>query len=260
MFVRMRRVCTTALLLFGLLLPTGKAVHAQTRVSIELVLAVDTSLSVNDLEFALQMHGIAEAFRSREVMDLIVSGRGVAVTIMQWAGWVREEHSVPWRLLRDRASILSFAAEVSAAKRQGVGYMTAVGTAIGAALHELQTNDYAGELLKIDLSGDGYSNAGPELIPLRNHADTLGVTINGLAILTDFDDLDDYFRAQVVVGPGAFVIEAADYDAFAHAMKLKLLRELAPQISQLEETASPVQAARLSNPAVPTAFTVLPRP
>ena len=45
--------------------------EAGQRVSIELVLAVDVSLSVNDIEYALQMRGIAAAFRDKDVLDLI---------------------------------------------------------------------------------------------------------------------------------------------------------------------------------------------
>ena len=243
----MKRIFVIGLALTAALTATVKSAPAQTAVSIELVLAVDTSLSVNDKEFALQMNGIAEAFRSPEVMDLIASGNGVAVTLLQWAGWVREERSVPWRLLKAPASVLSFAAEIAAAKRQGVGNLTAIGTALGAAMHELETNAYAGQLLKIDLSGDGYTNAGPTLAKMRSTAKGLGITINGLAVLTDFKGLDEYFRAEVMVGPGAFVIDAADYEDFARAMKRKLLRELAPQISRLEDgDTRPYKAGRFA--------------
>ncbi len=257
----MKQILATALILAAVLVVAVRGAQAQTAVSIELVLAVDTSLSVNDKEFALQMNGIAEAFRSPEIIELIASGNGVAVTLLQWAGWAREERSVPWRLLKSPASVLSFAAEITAAKRQGVGNLTAIGTALGAAMHELRTNDYAGQLLKIDLSGDGYSNAGPTLTKMRNTADDLGITINGLAVLTDFEGLDDYFRDQIMVGPGAFVIEAADYEDFARAMKRKLLRELAPQISRFEDRQpAPYETARAPMRAAPQVTRYRPSP
>ena len=60
------------------------------------------------------------------------------------------------------------------------------------------------------------------------------MTINGLAILTDTKDLDDYFRTDVIAGNGAFVIAAIDYLDFARAIHLKLLRELTPAISRNE--------------------------
>ena len=60
----------------------------------------------------------------------------------------------------------------------------------------------------------------------------------GLAILTRVADLDDYFRHQVISGPAAFSIKAADYDDFSRAFRIKLRRELAPAISRLQDQPS----------------------
>ena len=51
------------------------AAEASERVSLELVIAVDVSLSVNDAEYLLQMGGIAGAFRDPEVGELIARRR-----------------------------------------------------------------------------------------------------------------------------------------------------------------------------------------
>ena len=207
---------------------------AQQKVSIELVLAVDTSLSVNDLEYDLQMHGLARAFRDPEVMGLIAAQNGVAVALMQWAGWVDEQSTGVWSYLNSPQSVLAFAQRIEQTPRANTGIHTAIGTAIEAGITALNTNGYDGEQLKIDLSGDGISNAGPLPAHSRLLAEQLGITINGLAILTDVSSLDHYFRSEVVSGPGAFVIAAQDYSDFARAIKLKLLRELAVATSHLE--------------------------
>ncbi len=204
---------------------------AQTPVSIELVLAVDTSLSVNDLEFRLQMQGIASALRSPDVVKLIESYDGVAMTLIQWAGWTNEENWLPWRLLNDRKSIEALAREIETVKRDRVGNLTGIGVAIEASLYALFNNKYAGRQLKIDISGDGISNIGTDLNEARLRAAAAGVTINGLAILLNDQGLDTYFTEQVITGPGAFVIKARDHEDFARAMRLKLLRELAPAVS-----------------------------
>ncbi len=204
---------------------------AQTPVSIELVLAVDTSLSVSDQEFRLQMKGIARALRSKEVIELIAVHDGVAMALIQWAGWTNPENMIPWRRLKTPQSILTFAAEIEAAKRDRVGNLTGVGTAIQASLHAIASNDFAGKHLKIDVSGDGQNNAGPSPAVLRALAKAQGVTINGLAVMTDVAYLDIYYRHEVITGPGAFVIRATGYNDFARAMRLKLLRELAPAVS-----------------------------
>lgn len=204
--------------------------NAQTPVSVELVLAVDTSLSVNDFEFRLQMEGIAKALRSPEIVELISLHDGVAIAVLQWAGWTSDTDSIVWRILKTPTSVHSFADEVADMNRHGVGNLTAIGSAIEASLFEIATNEYAGKVLKIDVSGDGISNAGPMPSEAKLLANIRGVTINGLAILTDVASLDDYYRREVVTGQGAFVVKAAGYEDFARAMRLKLLRELAPVI------------------------------
>jgi hypothetical protein len=45
-------------------------VAAKEPVSMELLLAVDVSTSVNDIEFRQQMEGMAQAFRDGEVVEL----------------------------------------------------------------------------------------------------------------------------------------------------------------------------------------------
>ena len=39
-------------------------------------------------------------------------------------------------------------------------------------------------------------------------------------------NLTSYYARKVISGPGSFVITAQNYDDFARAMKLKLLREI----------------------------------
>ncbi|MEE8188965.1 MAG: DUF1194 domain-containing protein, partial [Kiloniellales bacterium] len=118
---------------------------------------------------------------------------------------------------------------------------TAIGGAIDFGVRLIAENAFEGRQLKIDVSGDGRSNTGlPPSIP-RQEANALGVVINGLPILTYPDnklyDLDTYYREKVILGPGAFVEIANDYDDFARAFLRKLLRELTPLVSQ--ENAAP---------------------
>ena len=62
-----------------------------------------------------------------------------------------------------------------------------------------------------------------------------GITINGLPIVNDRPTfgrmpsvpLDDYYRDNVIGGPGAFVVVAEDFNSFGNAVKRKLIREIA---------------------------------
>ena len=64
------------------LLHVGGA-QAKTPVSIELVFAVDTSMSIDGFEYGLLMKGIADAFRTPEIISLIGQQNGVAVALFQ---------------------------------------------------------------------------------------------------------------------------------------------------------------------------------
>ena len=211
-------------------------VLAQTPVSIELVLAVDTSLSVDDMEFDLQMTGIADAFRTPEIMTLIRHQGGVAVTLCQWSSVIDERYMIPWHLLHSPASVLSFADKVDRAARDPVRGFTAIGTAIDFGVGLIAANDFDGRRLKIDISGDGRNNTGVLPVASWRGADAREIVINGLSILIDTYNLDTYFREKVIHGPGAFIEIATDYRDFAQAFLRKLRREITPITSQNDPT------------------------
>lgn len=213
--------------------------HGGERVSIELVLAVDVSLSVNDIEYALQMKGMAAAFRDRDVIDLIRQHKhGVAVTMTHWSGTFEADQPVPWQHLTDEASALAFSEMIDTAPRRALSNFTALGHAIGFAAHLIDTNAFEGDERKIDISGDGRNNTGPDPARMRDEAAARGITINGLAITSDDPGLAGYYAANVIGGPAAFVIQANDFEAFAEAFRRKLKRELSPKIA-MQERARP---------------------
>lgn len=213
--------------------------RAETLVSVELVLAVDTSLSVDDVEFDLQMTGIAKAFRNPEIIDLIGQQNGVAVTLFQWNEEVDKQHMIPWHLLNDPDSILSFAAKVEALGRSPARKFTGIGKAIEFGVRLITENAFAGRLLKLDISGDGRDNIGSLPSASQQQARSLGIVINGLPILIDTFNLDRYYRDKVISGPGAFLEIANDYGDFARAFLRKLRREITPSISQSDPTPRP---------------------
>ncbi len=220
--------------------------EAKSPVSIELVIAVDTSISIDGFEYDLLMKGIANAFRTPEIVNLIGQQNGVAVALFQWSSEVDEKYMIPWHLLTDQASVLSFAAKVENAERDPNRVFTGIGEAIDFGVRLIAENAFEGRQLKIDISGDGRNNIGvPPAIP-RQEANTLGIVINGLPILThvvdysarlptstnvDYYDLETYYREKIIHGPGAFVEIADDYDDFARAFLRKLLREVTPLVS-----------------------------
>jgi len=209
------------------LIASGAAAAADRhRVDLELVLAVDNSLSVNQREYNLQIKGIAEGFRDPDVVNAILSRDGVAVSIVLWSNHKQQETGVGWTLLDSVETIAAFADRVAAAPRIEVSGGTGLGSALVYALRSIDTNRFAGERRVIDVSGDGQNNMGVSPSRIRDEAIAAGVTVNGLAILDEEPWLDRYYASSVIGGPGAFLEVADDFDSFARAMRRKLRREI----------------------------------
>jgi hypothetical protein len=227
--------------------PTGGAA-----VDLELVLAVDASSSVNYGEFGLQMQGLAEAFRSPQVIQAIETAapHGIAVAMLQWSGEDSQARAIDWHVIDAAASSRAFADAIDRTPRVVIGGATAIGTAIDAATRWLEDNAYRGTRQAIDVSGDGRSNQGTWTALARRRAVSLGIVVNGLAILNEEPHLDRYYLAAVVGGPGAFLITADDYDDFQRAIVRKLVNEIAGQ-PMVEAPGSGSARTALSRPLIP---------
>ncbi|MDP6706703.1 MAG: DUF1194 domain-containing protein [Alphaproteobacteria bacterium] len=209
-------------------LGAASAGAATRSVDLQLILAIDVSSSIDRSEYLLQTEALAAAFRSPEVGEAIdrFAPRGIAVTVLQWASEHLQRQTVPWTWVGPRPSRRAFADRLAAMRRIDHEGVTAIALAIAAAQRLFAANGYESGRRVIDLSGDGISNQGPPIAPLRRRAIAAGITINGLAILNEEPDLDAYYQRQVIGGPGAFVITAADYADFARAIRAKLVREI----------------------------------
>ena len=196
-------------------------------VELELVLAVDASGSVSNEEFALQITGLANAFRDPEVISAIeiVGGSGIVVAEMQWASPTNQLVAVDWTLIRNRVDAFLFADKIEQTGRIMYGE-TALRQAMTFSRTMIETNGYLGLRQVIDISGDGPTNYGTPPDSTRDELVAHGLVINGLTIANEFPDLETYYRDHVIGGAGSFVITAVDYVDFARAIKIKLLREI----------------------------------
>ncbi len=206
---------------------TPQEARAQ-RVQLELVLAVDVSLSVSTKEYNLQIYGLAEAFRHETVIQAIrsIGDTGIAVSLVQWSDNNQQAIAVDWTWLTDRASAEAFAGRIARMPRHFDGAGTAISRALEASLAMFWRNSFIGERKIVDISGDGIDNRGPTPQRWRDIAASAGVTVNGLAILNEDKYLNLYYANNVIGGTGAFVIPAADYEDFADAIIRKLIQEI----------------------------------
>ncbi len=207
--------------------PPGRSQRAM--VDMALVLAADCSGSIQHEHYTLQQRGYADAFRDPRVISAIRSGMhgAIAVTYFQWSGYSLQTALVPWTILRSDIQIAAFALSLERAERVIFSGGTSLAGAIefGQGLLEQMPVDTLRRV--IDVSGDGRSNNGPGPEPSRDLAAARGITINGLPILHMEPDIDEYYRNHVIGGPGAFLVPARDFKAFAAAIRRKLILEIA---------------------------------
>lgn len=203
-----------------------------------LALGLDVSGSVDAREYRLQMGGVAAALDDPEVRGKLLSmpAAPIALMIYEWSGPNDQAVIQPWTRVETDVSIDRVIETLRQTQRRDATPGTALGVAmrVGQIFLAQQPDCWKHTL---DISGDGKSNLGPRPRDLQDQIEASGITINGLVIGVDnpnigdirqseIGELSSYFRAEVIVGPDAFVMTAIGFNDYARAMKQKLLREL----------------------------------
>jgi hypothetical protein len=203
--------------------------------NVALVLAIDVSESVSTDRYVLQHDGIARAFENPRLLDAIANAPGgIEVLVLEWSDPDKIAVTVGWTRVGNRASAAAFAAALRATTRTSHG-LTAIGAAMlaGAAAFDHLPEPATHKV--IDVSGDGMANFGPPPAQVRDELVAQGITINGLAILTEEPWLADYYRSNVIGGDSGFCLVAENMDSFAEAMLKKLVQEVAGSPSRFAE-------------------------
>jgi hypothetical protein len=206
-------------------------------VDVELVLAVDVSGSVDWQEAELQRDGYIQVIKSPEFVKVIQTGflGKIAVTYIEWAGDGYQTEVVDWAIIKDRASAEDFAQKLKAAPID-TGPWTSISDVIKHAVPKFFNNNYQGTRRILDISGDGPNNTGSLVTKARDAAVKQRITINGLPIINDrlqpsgrrqIANLDKYYAACVIGGPGAFLVVAHSFKDFARAIRRKMIFEIA---------------------------------
>ena len=209
-----------------LLLSAAPAARAEA-VDTALVLALDVSLSVDEHEYELQRDGIAAAFEDPALLATVAGGKhhAIDVLVLEWSDPEIQVVTVDWTRVTDAASANAFAAKVRGTKRSSQG-LTAIGNGLMAAAAALERLPDEPARRVVDVSGDGMANIGLPCSEARDALLAKGTTINGLVMLNDEPWVDGYYSENVVGGPGAFLMQVADYREFAAAIREKLLSEI----------------------------------
>jgi hypothetical protein len=250
-----RRIVLLALAILAGGLGAAGSVEADVLpVDVELVLAVDVSLSMDLEEQALQRQGYAAAFRDSQVIAAIkanVHGR-IAVSYVEWAGAGNLKLTIPWMLIDSEAAGEAFADKLT---REPISRWrkTSISGGLLFAARQFEGSNYKGERRVIDISGDGPNNDGPPVEAIRDRLVAQGIVINGLPLLLkatqgwfDLEALDEYYEDCVIGGTGSFSIAVRKKEEFALAVKRKILLE----VSSLKPRIVPAQATTTERPQV----------
>jgi hypothetical protein len=212
----------------------------RAEVDLLLVLAADVSRSLDEPKFRLQRDGYAAALTNERVIRAIRSGLTgrIAVTFVEWSGVTEQIVIADWTLIAGAEDAAGLADRIRSAPRPFMG-RTAIGSAIEFAMLQFPRSPWRAPRHLIDVSGDGTSNNGVDLNEARRMALAQGITINGLAILSEvplaFNPLHthppggllNYYETSVIGGPNAFAVSAAGHEAFGTAILAKLIKEIA---------------------------------
>jgi Protein of unknown function (DUF1194) len=233
----MRRLLWCVVFLVSALAPPARAAEP---VDLLLVLAADVSRSVGAQKFQLQREGYAAAVANPRVLDAIHSGRHgrIAVLFLEWSGLGNQKVVIDWTPIDGPKAALAFGDRLLESPRSFAD-RTSISGGIDVAVAQFAHAPFSSERRTIDVSGDGTNNAGRGVDSARDEALALGITINGLVILSETPlpwnpehtnppgGLANYYHVNVVGGPGAFVLEAKDFNSFGQAIIKKLIAEIA---------------------------------
>lgn len=214
---------------------TSSASAEEACPDLTLVLAIDSSSSINDAEFALEIGGYAAAFRNPMILQALSDVGRVDIAVIFWAGLENSGHIMAWQAVKSDADAGLIAGWFLATRRDVRGD-TEIGNGLGRALDLIDRHETCGRRRVVDVSGDGRGNhgssRGPPRITLasaRTRADTMGVVVNGLAIANEEPDLGQYYRDELITGAGCFAMEVSSFDDFARAIVEKLKHEIKPR-------------------------------
>lgn len=234
----------TAALLMGLSSLQARPIAApNNEVDVELILAVDTSRSMDYEEVEIQRDGYIAALQHPDFINAVRMGLlgRIAISYYEWAGEVDPSSVIDWQIIANEADAKDFAAKL-AARPIVTQRRTSISAAIKFGTQSLLSNNFSGLRKVIDVSGDGPNNMGTPVEAARDEAVSSGVVINGLALVLrpsgTTGGLDQYYKDCVIGGPASFVLPIHRIEDFEVAVRRKLIMEVSgispnPQLQKI---------------------------
>jgi hypothetical protein len=204
-----------------------------------IITALDISESIDADDILLEIAGMAQAIRSPEVLGAIESGHNGQIGFAVFA-WHYNQFPVvvPWMLIASREDANAAADEIEARLRVNVnlearknqafyvGRLTDLSQAIDHANEMLGRAPFATDRSVVNVVGNGSDNVGEDAHFARDRIVEIGATVNGV-VLDDDPIVRDYYRRQVIGGPGAFVMSVGETTTMVNVLRRKFWYEIA---------------------------------
>ena len=214
---------------------------AAEQVDLLLVFAADVSRSIDQPKFQLQREGYAAAIADKRVLEAITAGRNkrIAVAFVEWSGVSSQKVLIDWTVIDGADAAQKFGDQLVELPRS-FAERTSISGGIDFAMARAGARALRGRR-----AAPSTCRATAPTIPAATSSSPAtrrsrkGVTINGLVILSERPmawnpehtnppgGLANYYRTNVIGGPGAFVMVAEDFNSFGQAIVKKLIAEIA---------------------------------
>jgi hypothetical protein len=219
-----------------------------------IVTAIDVSDSIGRHEEWLQQKGLVRALVHPDFVRAAAAGpqRRIGFAVFSWSSHGKSDVLIPWTIIssaEDAARVSQALASVELIDRTHYGggsdqrrggdavvppeRLTDISGAIDFASRMLASSPYAAGRAVMNICANGIDNFGGGPEASRDAALAQGLTINGL-VLGARTQLAEYFRARVIGGPGAFVMQMSGPEDAGEFMTRKLVRDLRTSYNAIE--------------------------
>jgi hypothetical protein len=233
---RLRKLSVVALAC--VLLAGGSGASIETATDTNVVTGLDFSHSVSLDEHWIVQEGLAQALLSPEILQTIQAGHHGRIGFALFGWHTTTLPLLPWMLIssaddaelavqRIRAALIEqIATEVTLRRvERRFGRPTDLSHALSSASAMLRAAPFRSTRSVINIIGNGPDNVNEDAQAARNVALGFGFTINGVVLGLD-PDVIDYFRQNVVGGPGSFVEHVPSSDVMAEVLRRKFIYDI----------------------------------
>jgi len=209
---------------------------------VNIITGIDVSDSITADDEWLQYTGLSRGVVDDRFRQRVAEGehRRVGFMAFTWSSGGEVQIVVPWTIIETPADAARVASQFDNAPRidrsgfgayrplslnQGPGGMTDIAEALTSALLLAEGAPFPARRSVVNILSNGVDNNGQNPSSVRDQAILQGVTINGI-VFGERRGLADYFRANIIGGAGAFLMEIEQPADLPAALERKFWQDL----------------------------------